>query len=768
MKESNLVKFLRFGIYLTAFVPLIIFKDFISPFHFGKVVVFRSLVEILGAGYLVLILKDRSYLPRRDKVFWAFFLFVLAFSLTTITSVLPYPSFWGSLERMGGLWTFWHYFLFFIILTSVFTKKEHWQKLLNLTIFAGVLSAFYGFGQKTNIEFFVGSGGRERIFGTIGNPALFAGYELLSVFLSLIMYLQFKVSGTFFAAKKVPDTFRRTSYLFAFVITSVAALMTAVRGSVLGYAVGLSVFAFLWMRHKKSRIGSIVFNVLIGSIVLFVVFSSLFSGSSFVKNSRYLSRITDLSLTSVTVQTRFWAWQAGLKGWSENPKTMLLGWGPENFNIPFSKHFNPKFFVGLGSETLFDRAHNMFVEVLVTMGVIGFLAYVNIFIALFASLKKLLKNTDFVVYGAGFISAIIAYIIHNSFIFDTSANFIVFFTIMGFVSWLARPRAEIDLAPAAPSRGDNVSAAQRTGNFGSGTVNIIAIILVGLVSVLIYKTNILPAKANYATTRAIIFGWASDFNGALAKYKESLSYDVPGKYEYRHRLTQYLVGGGGPSVKEKAVREAYGYALNEIDKNIKENPIDYLPYLYGSRLNIILGKDDPKSSYNDRALNYSMKALELSPTFIRTYYEIAQAYLNKKDYSKAIEFFQRVADLNSENGLSYWYLGVAKIESGNASGIKDLEKALTAENRYSPSEQDYLRLVSIYLANKDFVHIANVYEGLIAFNPKNPQYFASLAAAYANLGRIDDAVAMARKTVQVDPSFEADARVFVKSLGREF
>ena len=96
-KESNLVKFLRFGIYLAVFVPLIIFKDFISPFHFGKVVVFRSLIEILGIGYLALILKDRSYLPRRDKIFWALLLFVLAFSLTTITSVLKYPSFLGTL-----------------------------------------------------------------------------------------------------------------------------------------------------------------------------------------------------------------------------------------------------------------------------------------------------------------------------------------------------------------------------------------------------------------------------------------------------------------------------------------------------------------------------------------------------------------------------------------------------------------------------------------------------------------------------------------------
>ena len=746
-RERNLVKFLRFGIYLTAFVPLIIFKDFISPFHFGKVLVFRSLIEVLGAGYLVLILKDRAYLPRIDKVFWAFFLFVLAFSLTTLTSVLRYPSFWGSLERMGGLWTFWHYFLFFIILTSVFTKKEHWQRLFDLTIFVGVLSAFYGFGQKTDIDFFVGSGGRERIFGTIGNAALFSGYQLFIVFLSLIMYLQFKVSGTF----------RRTAYLFAFAATSIAVLMTAVRGSVLGYAVGLTVFAFLWMRHKKSRIERTVFNVLISSAVLFIIFSSLFNGSSFVKNSRYLSRITNLSLTSITVQTRFWAWQAGLKGWSESSKTILLGWGPENFNIPFSKHFNPNFFVGSGSETLFDRAHNMFVEILVTMGIIGFLAYINIFIALLSSLRKLLKNNDFVIYGAGLISAIIAYMIHNSFIFDTSANFIVFFTIAGFISYLSVFTEE---------KGSTLEDKGRTLN--PALINLITAFLIIFIPILVYKTNILPAKANYATTRAIVRGWAGDFNGALAKYKEALSYDVPGKYEYRHRFAQYLVGGGGPSSKEKVVREAYEYAITEVEKNIKENSIDYLPYLYASRLNIILGKDDPESSYNDKALDLSMKALELSPTFIRTHYEVAQAYLNKRNYSKAIEFFQKVVDLNPEVGMSYWYLGAAKIESGDLSGIKEMEKALIVKNAYGPSEQDYLKLINIYLKNKDLARIITTYESLVLNYPKNPQNYASLATAYANMGRIDDAVAMARKAVQVDPSFEPDARAFIQSLGREY
>ena len=63
---------------------------------------------------------------------------------------------------------------------------------------------------------------------------------------------------------------------------------------------------------------------------------------------------------------------------------------------------------------------------------------------------------------------------------------------------------------------------------------------------------------------------------------------------------------------------------------------------------------------------------------------------------------------------------------------------------------------------------SDVYEKIIGINPGNPQYYASLAIAYVNLGRIDDAVKMARRAAQIDPSFEQDARVFIQSLGREF
>ena len=48
---------IKYGIYLSALIPLVIFSEFISPFHFGKIVVFRSLGEILAVFYVVLLIR---------------------------------------------------------------------------------------------------------------------------------------------------------------------------------------------------------------------------------------------------------------------------------------------------------------------------------------------------------------------------------------------------------------------------------------------------------------------------------------------------------------------------------------------------------------------------------------------------------------------------------------------------------------------------------------------------------------------------------------
>jgi len=300
----------------------------------------------------------------------------------------------------------------------------------------------------------------------------------------------------------------------------------------------------------------------------------------------------------------------------------------------------------------------------------------------------------------------------------------------------------------------------------SGLLLVAGIVLIVSACVLIYKTNIQTVTANYATTRGIVYGFNNDFSSAVSNYEKATSYDIAGRYEYRNRYAQFLLDSNTKlDFTKDNVQSAFKEVIALEEKNAVENPEDYLPELYLSRLNITLGKSDPKSPYNDIALAHSLKALSYSETFVRTYYEIGQAYLNKKDYANALIQFQKATDLNPEVGISWWYLGAVEMQSGQTDkGLADMIMAI--KKGYALGENDYLNLVNVYIKKADYKNLIIVYQGLIKLKPTNASYMAALAAAYANAGLIDEAVAQARLTVQLDPSFEPSAKQFVNSLGR--
>ena len=752
LKESILLKILKVGIYAVALVPLIIFSQFLSPFHFGKVIVFRSIVELMLVFYVMLVLLDRAYLPKFNKLVWSFLAFTLAFTLTTLTSSQVAQSFWGTLERMGGLWTFWHYFVFFIILISTFKRKEEWLSLFRFMAIVGVLSALYGFGQKTSSTFFVGGQGRARIFGTIGNAALFAGYQISIVFMSLALFFR----------KAISDK-ERWIYGSATVICAIAVMMTAVRGSILALVAGVLVYTSLYFVITKAKLAKRALMGLATLVVAFIVLAGVLRSTGVI-NSGYWDRVTNFSPKNFTVQTRIWAWTAGFEGWKESPKTMLVGWGPENFNIPFSKYFNPKFYTGPGSETLFDRAHNMFVEVLVTMGLVGFVAYVFMFFVALKSLRHIIKRRDEYLYIAiGLVALVVAYIIHNAFIFDTSANFITFFSLFGFIYFMFNDER-------ADAKNNASRSIVRKGLAGSSGAALFILVLI-----LIFRTNISPAMANYATTRAMVMSSDGNFKNTVEKYKEAVTYNVPIKYEIRNKFVQYVLEFTTANPSDQLVIDALKLAISEEEKNADNFPIDYLPKLYLSRLHVMLGRGDLESPYNDEALRYSLEALELAPKFVRTYYEVAQGYLNKKDNANAMKYLEEAVKLNPEVGISYWYLGMLKYDMG----LRDEGARLVWEGiarGFSPGELDYVKLSQIYLRESNYASLAYAYEGIIKINETKEKrdliseanYHATLAAVYQKMGNIDEAVAQAHLAAQYNPELLSAAQSFVRGMGRQW
>jgi tetratricopeptide (TPR) repeat protein len=396
----------------------------------------------------------------------------------------------------------------------------------------------------------------------------------------------------------------------------------------------------------------------------------------------------------------------------------------------------------------------MFMEILVTMGLLGIAAYLALFGAVFISLAALMRRSgDDKIIGVGFAAMTVAYIIHNSFIFDTSANFITFFSIIGFIAFLRMQGDE----PSVPKRFGNVRP------LSAGKLAVLVVLLVAM-TVVVFRINVRPSLANYATTRGIIAGWQGKFVEAMNSYEESVSRNAFGVYEYRQRMAQYLleVASQLDEYPEPYV-EAVEFAISEVEKNTELNTQDYLPLLYLARLNIILGKTDPASEYNDIALEYTDRALEISPTFVRTYYEVAQAYLNKADYASAYEMFAKAQQLNPEVGITYWYMGVTRFQLGDARGALGLIQE-AVNHGYTLTQRDAERLIAVYGAMNDIQSVIGLLEQMVQDYPDKAQYWIALGSAYNSAGMKEQAIIAAQKAIEIDPTLKEAGEEFIQSI----
>src|SRR5215210_7791766 len=107
------------------FVPLIVAYDFFFPFVVPRTVFFRVVVE-LAATVLVgfVCLQNKRLALRNEPMFWTFIAFVIAASISAVLSPARAHSFFGDFERMGGVWSWLHFALFFLLLRTL--SEEDW------------------------------------------------------------------------------------------------------------------------------------------------------------------------------------------------------------------------------------------------------------------------------------------------------------------------------------------------------------------------------------------------------------------------------------------------------------------------------------------------------------------------------------------------------------------------------------------------------------------------------------------------------------------
>src|SRR3989344_44404 len=422
------------GLFLVPLVPLIVaatpFPSLFFPYITGKNFTFRILVELMTAGWLILALRDASYRPRRTLLLIAVALFTLIVALADAFSVNPFKSFGSNFERMEGFVTIAHLCLYFLVLGAILRTEGSWKNFWHVSLGAAFIASLYAITQL--LGWFPMHQG-DRPDSTLGNATYLAGYLLFHVFIAGFLFL------------RAEGNLVRYAYAALGILYAAVVYLTASRGAFLGLLAGsiiAAVIVILWGReHRRAR------QWALGSIIAVVALVGLFfavKDTTFVRENHVLGRLASISLEAG--KSRFLIWNMAWEGFKDRP---LLGWGQEGFNFVFNTYYDPKMY---DQESWFDRVHNVFLDWLIAAGILGLISSLSLYAVAFLSIWRR-GVFESVLERAVLTGLITAYAVHNFFVFDNIASYLLFFALLAFLSVRAEGGASPLFSRFMPNRG---------------------------------------------------------------------------------------------------------------------------------------------------------------------------------------------------------------------------------------------------------------------------------------------------------------------------
>jgi teichuronic acid biosynthesis protein TuaE len=735
MSEKSIryiVYVLKTGLFILPILSLIVASSLFFPFITGKNFFFRIMVEILFFFWVFVACFDKNYRPRKSSILIAISATLFFLVLATVFGANHYRSFWSNYERMEGLISHIHLFLYFLILTSVFKKEKDWKWFFIDLIGISFILAIYGFLQFFGI-FEIHQGG-PRLDATLGNTTYFAIFLIFHLFL---------ISWLFIRARNL---WIRSGLMILFTLEVILLFITATRGAILGLIGGAIIFAVLmsvFTTNKKIRCGALGLFFLLATLI--VLFSAL-RNFSFIQNNLIFSRLANISITEATTKSRLTIWQMSFNGFLERP---FFGWGPENFNLVFNKYYEPKLW---NSEPWFDRAHDIIFDWLISTGILGFLAYWSIWgAAIFVVIKAYKKKQFTPVETSLFFALFTAYASHNIFVFDNITSYFLFFSVLGYLHF-RHGKMETEQEPSKDARPGNIQ------NAGFLSYVLITLAFVA-VAFSLYFANLKPLLACRQLLTALgetgtVRGTDVDF--IIGEFDKVFSYNTFGNNEAREQLGSYaerIVASPGIASQDKT--KAITKAIKEMEKQVRESPDDARSWLFLTSLYT-------KSNQLDNALSAALKAKELSPQKQQTRFVIADIYLAAGQYDKAFEVLKEAYEMDRNYTEAAKNLAIASIVANK----KDLgEKILgVPEKNWVASFGNETQFINVYAKAGDFKRVKELWQGLILKQPNNAQLRLGLAATYLQLGDRQNAIKELETIIKLEPKFKEQGEYYISEI----
>ena len=739
MKEKTYLRLIQLGIVASLFFVFFVFKGMLFPYITSKQFSFNILMELLFALWLIFILKFPNYRLKKCLITAGLLSYFVAILMSLAVSVDFNLSFWGDAERMLGFFHVIHFFLFFLMLISVFRSWEDFKVLFMSSVLVATVVSLIGlFGENT--------------FSTIGNTAYVSGYLIFNLFFAGILMIREKTKIRF-------------AYLIPIVIMLFEFWACRTSGAIIGLFISLLLLVFLFglLHEKKSikRLAIIVFSVaIVGVIALFSQYKQPWFQSSFLKN---------LTPQKVTFQTRLISWKAAAQDFSSHP---IFGTGFGNYAIIFDKHFDSSFFNYTTSETYFDRAHNNIIDITSTTGLVGLISYLSIFIFALIYLYRELKANGF---KAGIsnihqqknleiiviVSLIAAYFIQNLAIFDSYVTYMGLMITLGFVYFLRAERAKMN------------DTGEKNYRFviKKQSVEIFLLIVFLLIAyVFAVNTNIKPKRMMEGAIQGYSVALQGDLDKGYQIFQDSL-YGHPLERDARVMVTNLFTSYWDKFklINPERAEEIINYTISLAEANSAFNPEDSLMLMQLSQgadsASRFYGNDDIEKAnlYSALSLDAIDRAIEASPGRAPVYFVKAQILLSRGENDEAIATINQGIALNPNYYEGYCRLAqfdmYLQIKDGLIDSIRscvDLGGASSIN-----SGQFLIDSVSLLIDDNDMERAIIFAKRLVDIYPDDANVYLNLAKLYLLDGDNDSSAVYLKQAYELDKNISTEWNDFL-------
>jgi O-antigen ligase len=609
------------GLWLAAavLIPLICNPWGASAFELPKALLLRALVLLMALAALIQLIEERgdsepSARRPAGALLWPSLALGLTFAAAALTSVHPLVSLWGSYERQQGILTVAALLALFLLTATRLRSRDQADRLWAALVWGSAPLVVYGLLQAGRLDpLNWRTDAASPVLATVGRANTYGTYLVLVIPLT---------AGRLFAVRR--------RWPLALLLTGqlISLALTQARGAWVGFGIGMLALVLAWAAVTRSKR---LATVAAAAALLAAGFMALINvpGGPAARFTRLpgLDRLAQLSQTTKgSTAARLTIWRATLPLVAARP---ALGYGPETMRTVFARVYPPQLVYYQGRHVSVDRAHNLELDVAMSAGTAGLIA----FLALLAGFGWLAWRGLRAASGrweaalwAALTGTVAGHLADLQFGFESIASAAVFGLALVLAAASPWP------VPAAVEK-ELRGTVERTAWLPYALPALIVVALIGLLCVR-------PLLADHASWNSRQESYSTQTRQAEAERAVRL---WPLEPEYRAGLAEAYLQAGNPLAAEAQLATA-----------ARLSPDD--PQLWAGRGNLYAYWGDREPVRYVEAEAAYRRALALAPNFAAVHTALGLVLERQGRLQEGLAELERAVALDATDGIAYGHL----------------------------------------------------------------------------------------------------------------